>query len=355
MDWLKRNLTWVVAGVVALVLLAGSGFYLYSRLQAQGDVSAKLTAQLEECKKLQNAKPYPNETNIEAAKKDLQRVESLKTDYEKFFTPFDYPEVTSGLEFKRVLDNTLDQLYRQAKDANVKVQTNYAFSFEGQRYATQFQADSQKLLVQRLTEVQALCRVLFDAKVLSLERIQRVSVGKDDTVAQDLIRVKEQTNSLAVVTPYQVIFTAYTPQLADVINGLAQSPHCFLITAMNITTNLSLEQSEFVPGQPGYGYPGAGDSSTAARDTAMALRYGLQSRYGPEGGGGGAAARYAMRYGMNPNAAARYGTPMTPGLPIRPKGPEVIASEVPLKVTLQVDLLKLKPADEGQQPALVQR
>jgi len=349
MDWVKRNLYWVIGGVVAFGLLGFSGYYLYSNLQQEKAIDEELTRQLDEWTNLEKAKPHPDDGSIAAAKQDLTRIKNLVGNFEKCFASFDYPKLTDSLEFKKALETTVDQLRRQAKESDVLIQTNYYFSFEAERLPTRYDPASLQPLGERLTEVVELCQVLFKAKVKSLESLQRVSAGKDDTVQSDLLSSPNQTtNTLAIVTPYQVTFVAFTAQLAGVINGFAQSPQCFLIRSLNITTNAS------VTGKP----PGGPDSPTgetpavtgqAAPDKPedymlrMMRRYGRSYRPGGAGGPGSA-------YARNP-----YGGPQTPAGPPTPgafptapvkRGPETILEELPLRAVMQIDVVKVLPPSE---------
>ena len=45
MDWIKRNLYFVVGTLIALALLGGAGWYFYSALKANAEVLDKLHEQ----------------------------------------------------------------------------------------------------------------------------------------------------------------------------------------------------------------------------------------------------------------------------------------------------------------------
>jgi hypothetical protein len=350
MEWVKRNLYWVIGGVGALGLLGFSGYYLYSNLQQEKTIDEQLSKQLEEWKDLESAKPHPDDGSISAAKQDLTRVKDLLDDYEKYFTPFDFRQATDSLEFKKTLEIAVDQLRRQAKESDVLLQTNYYFSFEAQRLPTQYDPASLRPLGERLAEVTALCQVLFKAKVKSVESIQRISAGRDDTVQSDLVGgVNQTTNSLAIITPYQVTFVAFTSQFADVINGFAQCPHCFLIKSLVVTTNAP------VTSRP----PGAAESATGESPTPGPAQPGLgpsanflqrmQQRYGPAfGGGSGGPGSDAMmrRYGRRaPTEVTGPATGVAPAASLK-RGPETILEEVPLRSVMQIDVVKVLPPSE---------
>jgi hypothetical protein len=363
MDWLTRNRYWLIGGLVAAGLLGFSGYYLYSNLQRERAIDEELVRQLQAWTELETAKPHPDDASIKAAKEDLARVKDLLEAYEKSFAPFEVSKPADSLDFKKNLETTVDQLRRQAKESDVLLQTNYYFSFEAQRLPTQYDPASLLPLSQRLAEVAALCQVLFKAKVKTIESIQRVSVGRDDTVQSDLVTgVNEITNSIAVVTPYQVTFVAFTAQFADVINGFARSPHCFLIKSLNVTTNAPITgkppgtPESTTPETPGYigpptpGIPGAEPPSLTYFER-MRRRYGPGYRLPGMGPGGpGQAGPYGPQY--PPPGGPGYGPGVYPGMPGMPPppahrhGPETVLEEVPLRAVMQIDVVKVLPPSE---------
>ena len=52
MDWIKRNLFFVVGAIVAFVLLGGAGWYLYSKIELNNQKSDSLTKDYEQLKQL---------------------------------------------------------------------------------------------------------------------------------------------------------------------------------------------------------------------------------------------------------------------------------------------------------------
>ena len=71
MDWVKRNLYFVVGSAVALLLLGLAGFYLYRGWSANHQIAEKLSGQYAELKRLYNLDPNPGSdkiNNIKAAR-----------------------------------------------------------------------------------------------------------------------------------------------------------------------------------------------------------------------------------------------------------------------------------------------
>ena len=74
-----------------------------------------------------------------------------------------------------------------------------------------------------MAEVKAICAVLFQAKINSLDNIRRERVSEDDLKGPqtDYLPDKSVTNELAVLSPYEVSFRCFSPELAAVLAGFA--------------------------------------------------------------------------------------------------------------------------------------
>ena len=71
MDWIKRNLYFLIGSLVALALLGLGGWYLYSKWQLNNEILGKLDEQYTELKRLNGQSPHPGSdqvNNINAAK-----------------------------------------------------------------------------------------------------------------------------------------------------------------------------------------------------------------------------------------------------------------------------------------------
>lgn len=324
MQWIKRNLFLVLGGVAALALLAFAGLYLSAKIQQARGVTEELNTATGRLEGLARRDPYPNPENITAAKEEGARVQGFLAEVEKHFLPAPFPQELNNMEFRTYLDNTRAQLIAEAQRAGVEVPTNYWFTFAAQSGLMNFSADTLRPLATQLSDVRTICDVLFDAKVNSLLWLKRAPVATQDRAlgSQDYLSAKAVTNTWSVVMPYEVAFQGFSSELAAVLDGLARLPQCFMVT------NVVVE-------------PAATASSTMDDQSAsLASRYGmgpdpmraLQDRYGGMGG------RYGSRGRM---------TPMVPQIPqpVRPppRGPTTVLDEKPLRFTLSVQAVKLKP------------
>ena len=141
MDWVKRNLYFVIGSAVALVLMGLAGFYLYSGWKHKNEVFAKLSEQYTELKRLYDLDPNPGSekvNNIKAAKEQQEVVRALIGEASKLFVApprIPNPEGTNRVtseEFTSQLRRTIDQLQRDATNSSVTIPAKYNFSFEAQ-------------------------------------------------------------------------------------------------------------------------------------------------------------------------------------------------------------------------------
>src|ERR1041384_6451967 len=119
MKWLKKNLALVIGGVTALGLLGFAIFFLLTKRQAVDEVTAQLNEQTEELKKLTTRDPYPNQENVESARREQKkRAEFLQNITQSFAPVASLTNVDSGA-FKHLLQTTISDLERDAEKAGV--------------------------------------------------------------------------------------------------------------------------------------------------------------------------------------------------------------------------------------------
>ena len=323
MQWIKRNLFLVIGGVVALALLGLAGFYLYTKIQQDHAVTEELDAATKKLEELAKRAPYPNADNIKSAKEEVARMQSFLAEVEKHFAPAPYPQQLNDMEFRTYLEATRSELLSKAQATGVEVPTNYWFTFAAQKGAMTFSAASLEPLASQVSDIKTLCDVLFDAKVNSLLWLKRAPIdNQQDTTlgSQDYLNAKPTTNTWTLTMPYEVAFQGFSAQLGSVLEGLVRVPYCFVVT------NIVVEPAA-TAGQPQ-------DGETPA--------FNPMARYGLPAGGADPALmqRYGGRYG-------RYGGMAPPPVvqPVQPvqTGPSTILDEKPLRITLSVQAVKLKP------------
>src|ERR1041384_174019 len=104
MNWLKKNLGLVVGGTIALCLLGFAIYFLLTSKQTVDEVTGQLTGETEKLKALTTRDPYPNQENIEAARKEQKKLAAFVQDSRRFFVPVaDFTNVESSA-FKTLLE-----------------------------------------------------------------------------------------------------------------------------------------------------------------------------------------------------------------------------------------------------------
>ena len=241
MGWIKRNLFFVIGGVVALGLLGAGGYYIYQGWSRNSDATAKLGETYGQLKGLQDTKPSPGNDRIDntviARQQEQQLVSWIKSAI-KYYQPIPAipsEDVTSET-FKNALDRTVAALQHEAGDAGVALPPKFDFSFSEQLVLMKFAAGSLQPLATQLGEVKTIAETVFSARVNALDSIQRVRVSADDASgpAGDYVDEPVVTNGLAVITPYVVTFRCFTPELARVVSAFANSQNTFIIKSINI-------------------------------------------------------------------------------------------------------------------------
>ena len=250
MDWIKRNLYFLIGGLVAVALMGLAGWYLYSEWQLNNDIYTKLEEQYAELKRLNDQKPHPGSdkvNNIEAAKEQQKEMRAFLQKARQYFENCPpIPVVESGKltsqDFSSALSRTVDQMQRDAAKASVTLPPKdsagqtYSFSFAAQRERLAYAAGSLEPLAVQLAEVKAICGVLFRAKVNALENLRRERVSDDDFKGPqtDYLTEKSVTNELAVLTPYEVTFRCFSSELAAVLAGFGSSPCGLIVKTINV-------------------------------------------------------------------------------------------------------------------------
>jgi len=234
MSWIKRNLSLVISGVVALGLLGFGGFYLWRSMDRNTQVDTEINQTKAEIERLLNMDPTPSQSNLTNAKRELERLNSFVAEAKKQFPPSPVPGTLNALSFKSLLQNSVEELHRQAATVGIKVPTNppdstpYYFTFEAERLPVTFPPDSLRPLSERLHDIQQLASILFKAHINRLEGMRRAPVGGEmyGSGSTDYLGVSVVTNMEAgvVLWPYEVAFECFTSELAAVLEAMQNTP-----------------------------------------------------------------------------------------------------------------------------------
>ena len=166
MDWIKRNLFFVVGGILALGLLGGAGFFIWQGWSLNSDASVKLNEIYSKLQELAQSPLQPGNNkinNIEEAKDQEKQVRDWIAASGKYFQPI--PAIPAGATvpsaaYAEALRQTIDLLQHEAESASVTLPPKYDFSFSAQRSLVRFAPGSLEPLAAQLGEVKAIAEIL---------------------------------------------------------------------------------------------------------------------------------------------------------------------------------------------------
>jgi len=362
MSWIKRNLYFLIGGLAALVLMGLAGFYLFSHYKENSEILVKLNEHYEKLNTLNNQNPHPGNLpkgpdNILAAKQQQEQVRDFIKKTRKFFqgippVPATETGKVSSQEFTTALRTTLDRMQHEATNSSLVLPPSpqgYGFSFDAVRNRFTFGTNSLHPLSVQLGEVKAICDVLFRAKINSLDSIRRERVATEDSSGppSDYLAEKSHTNELAVLSPYELQFRCFTPELAAVLAGFASSPYGLLVRTINIELAPSVTQDILNPvPTPTQIYTPPPQAAASAIPNAAAEADAFRRRYGI-GGGRPGEGRYgeggAAPFIPQPQVAP---TVVMPTQPANKGGLPTVIDEKQLKVTVMLHVVKLIPQPE---------
>jgi len=341
MEWIKRNLLFVIGAAVALVMMAGAGFFLYTQIQENDTVDRTLNDQIAELRRIQEMDPHPGTPeldNVGEIKKDEQRIKQFANQAKADFVSIPPYPSQDERTFKQMLESVINELERGAVNSAVAYPEGFSFGFTVPRRGRQFAPGSVDIWVYQLAEIKALFNVLFQAKINRIDTMQRVPLARDDQNqslgANDYVQLLPQTNNMIIRTPYQLSFYGFSGQLASVLEGMVRSSNCFIIK------NITVQQA-----------PDMGPAFEIPVPGAPPTQFGASPAFQPQQREPSAEAQMRSRYGLN-----RSGTrPMTAPAPVTPlfmpgvaraptnTPPTTLFSEKLLRITLLLDVVRLKP------------
>jgi hypothetical protein len=335
MNWIKKNLFLVLSGLAALALLVVAGWFWYTNKATVDAVTADLNAQTASFEQLMTRNPHPNQDNIDAAKREQEKLAGFLGQARQYFMPAVTFTNLDKETFKGLLETTVFELLRDAEKSGVSLPAKYDFTFKTQRESVVFAPETLVPLATQVAEIKSLCGVLFQAKVHSLVSLRRVPITKEDTSSVDfLVGRKPATNSVtgAVTTPYEIVFQGFSAELAGVLEGFYRATNCFIVKNIDVQTNVVVAAVEVAPPMI-YNFSGAPLAPTPLMSQEQMMR----QRYGGRG-----SSRYG---GAQPGTGLPYSpTPApVPAAPVTPqrRGPETVLDEKPLKFTMYLESVRL--------------
>ncbi len=234
MRWIKNNIGLIVTLVVLLALIGAAVVFLLSGIEADKDATKKFSDVKAKYQAAVGAAYYPNDGNISTATSDTEWLSGFVQEV-KPLLEHPVPPAVDAIVFKSQLETAIAELNQEASTLGIELPARYGFTFAAQRTMVQFPPGSIPVLSDQLEEIKALCRVLFDSRVHSIDSLQRVrAYPQEATSGNDYLGNKiSVTNAIgAVISPYSLSFRGFTSELNSVINGLQNSPTFFVVKAI---------------------------------------------------------------------------------------------------------------------------
>src|SRR5882724_3266784 len=182
MSWIKRNLYFVIGGLVALGLMGYGGYYLYAQFANEQKVIEEIKGLYEELARLSKLPSSGKVDNIRIAKDQTALARDLTAKLSSHFpSPAPIPNLPAAKldkrEFLHELPVAIADLTSEALQSGVSLPKDYFFTFESQKRQTSFEAGSLENYAVRLGEVKVLAHVLFSAKINALDGLKRELVS----------------------------------------------------------------------------------------------------------------------------------------------------------------------------------
>jgi hypothetical protein len=342
MFWIKRNLFLVIAIAVSVLLLAGAGYYVYSNSEdnfAQDDELEKVKAELETFK----SDTFPSPDNINTVRTNIAKLTEFMDKGERLLAPAEAVKIANS--FSVTLPRVIDELRREATNAQVEIPAKFEFTFGEVKVMPQIPGYAVEPLVSRLSEVRSICEVLFKARVRALERIERVVAFTDEPKSPDLLVDRGErtsplsSNAVVTVTPYRVVFRGFSSDLAAVLNGFSTTKEFIAVRQVDVDPASGMtEAANTGVGNPFMqppGGPGAMLPPGAPPPGAVMMSPGLAPPGAP---------------GARPPQPKGPGGGVTAPAPVKSRYAKVL-DEKPLRVTLFLEVVKVTRAKPVASPA----
>jgi hypothetical protein len=322
---------------VAAALLIGGAVYLFSAQSEAEAATGELEAKKNEYDTLVKREPYPNAKNIDSAKAEQVRFNTLKSQALATFSQYPAAGVLDDASFKALLTRTISDLEHSAERKGVKLPagadsasgsaSKYNFTFNSQRRELRLPPNTLQPLVLAVTDIREFTEILFASKIHSLLHIKRSAIGTNEPAGSgDILSKKVSTNTVigAGIHPYEVQFQCFSSELGDVLTRFVGASNAYVLKTLNVDR----------PSSDG------SDSAEAAPVNPASSMMAMMSRYG-------------LRPGM--------GTmPLAPGNPAAPapsgKVGDIVLEQKPIKVTLGFEVVRLaSPPTATQAPKATRR
>jgi hypothetical protein len=242
MAWLKRNIIWLVGGLVSLGMIGGATVFTLEAKKKQEEAVNNLSTYTNTVNRLKSAKPYPSTEMVQKLEGETVAVRSFIDEAEKMFV-YEEPQRMPGQEFKVHLINSLVKLRTEATNFNVELPPNFNFTFTHLLPMPNLLPYSVKPLQVQLRDIEEIAQVLFESRIHGLEAFSRVPAyarepGSKNVLVYDMGVRTNLTTDKAVFTstPYKFTFRGFTTELTEVLNRFARAKRFYVVKRLEVET-----------------------------------------------------------------------------------------------------------------------
>ncbi|MDD2237203.1 MAG: Amuc_1100 family pilus-like protein [Kiritimatiellae bacterium] len=257
----KPHLGIIVAGSLGLVVLGVAAFLLFTFYGKYAQVEGDLNRQMDRFNGLVQRNPYPSPSNVELAQKNYEELRNYANRLREALQQGQIePEQMERADFPPLAERTLRGLWEDAERSKVTFPTGFAFGF--QRYIAGELPEPANIprLVVQLKTVDALCRLLFKAKISSLTDIVRDEFDKDGAAAEEeeedsrsrrrrdrsapeekkktVVAGAGEDSDLYSVERITLSFTCRENAVWDLLNEMVKSPLFVVVTSLEFQSPL---------------------------------------------------------------------------------------------------------------------
>ena len=259
MNW-RKHIVLMVGGGLALVLLVVALYFLF-RLQGQfGVVNRELDSAHQRLQMLNARNPFPSEENVQKMKQNRAELQAMALQLQEQLQQNQRaPEAMEPAEFAPRLERTSRRLVQRAQESGVVLPEGFAFAFARYAAGELPAASAVPRLVEQLGAVETICDILFQARIASLDLLQRELFDESGLANETEVFENRRTTrrssaesapTLSQVPPaeasdlYEVerltlSFHARETAAWDVLNAMARSPTFMAIADIRMENTLA--------------------------------------------------------------------------------------------------------------------
>ena len=261
MTFFRKYMGLLVGGAIALVLVIVVSVLLFKFRSEYARVQSDLQASLMTLERLHQRSPFPNVDNVARVRENLYELEEY---LDMLLGTLSRQQIVSEdmerAAFPSEIERTVRRLRASASEKEIRLAEGLAFGFD--RYAAGNLPSQEHVprLVVQLRTVEALCSLLFDARISELVSVEREVFDVERTqeelfdpgavrrpgrapavVAAPATRVApEGVEGLYTKERYTLTFFASDQAVRDAVNSMIESPMLMIIRNLEMRNEMGL-------------------------------------------------------------------------------------------------------------------